>query len=62
MEKSEAAKAAQKRYMEKFVVARVRMPSEDYPAVQSHAESMGESVSAFINRAINETMQRDKEK
>ena len=62
MEKSEAAKAAQKRYMEKFVVARVRMPAESYPAVQAHAQNMGESVSGFINRAIAETMERDAQK
>lgn len=29
--------------------------------LQAHAESRGESVNAFINRAIDEAMQRDKE-
>ena len=28
--------------------------------IKDHAESMGESVNGFINRAINETMERDK--
>lgn len=28
--------------------------------IKAHAESMGESVNAFINRAIDETMERDK--
>lgn len=28
--------------------------------IKDHAESMGESVNGFINRAINETMNRDK--
>lgn len=27
--------------------------------IQAHAESCGESVNAFINRAITETMERD---
>ena len=29
--------------------------------IQAHAESLGESVNAFINRAIDEAMQRDKQ-
>lgn len=29
-------------------------------AIKDHAESMGESVNGFINRAITETMERDK--
>lgn len=31
-------------------------------ALQAHAEQQGESVNAFINRAIAETMERDKQK
>ena len=46
--------------MEKFAVARVRMDREKYEAVQAHAEARSESVNGFINRAIEETMQRDK--
>lgn len=61
-EKTEAQKRAQKNYMEKFAVARVRMEREQYEAVQAHAAAQGESVNAFINRAISETMQRDNEK
>ena len=30
-------------------------------AIKTHAESKGESVNGFINRAINETMEREKE-
>ena len=58
-EKTEAQKKAQKKYMEKFMVARVRMERERYADVQSHAETRGESVNGFINRAIDETMERD---
>ena len=28
--------------------------------IKTHAESMGESVNGFINRAIDETMERDR--
>lgn len=58
-EKTEAQKRAQKAYMEKFAVARVRMEREKYEAVQVHAEAHGESVNGFINRAISEAMERD---
>jgi len=30
-------------------------------AIKAHAESKGESVNGFINRAINETMERERE-
>lgn len=30
-------------------------------AIKAHAESKGESVNGFINRAINETMEREGE-
>lgn len=58
-EKTEAQKRAQKAYMEKFAVARVRMEREKYEAVQAHAAARGESVNGFINRAISEAMERD---
>ena len=58
-EKTEAQKKAQQKYMDRFAVARVRMDRERYDAVQAHAESRSESVNGFINRAIEETMERD---
>mgnify|MGYP005758169437 CR=1 FL=1 len=58
-EKSKAQKDAQKKYMERFAVARVRMTTDHYEAVKAHAEAGGESVNSFINRAIDETIQRD---
>ena len=58
-EKTAAQKRAQKAYMEKFAVARVRMDREQYERVQAHAEAQGESVNGFINRAISEAMERD---
>jgi hypothetical protein len=57
-----AQKAAQQKYMEKFAVARVRMETEKSEAVKTHAAALGESVNAFINRAIDETIERDNAK
>ena len=59
-EKTEAQKRAQQKYMDKFVVARVRLPKEDHEKVKDHAERMGESLNGFVGRAIHETMERDK--
>ena len=54
-------KAAQK-YLAKMDEIRIRMPKESglKEAIQAHAESKGESVQAFIIRAINEAMEREK--
>ena len=40
---------------------KVRTAKGKREIIQSHAESRGESVNAFINRALDEAMQRDKE-
>ena len=61
-EKTEAQKRAQEKYMEKFAVARVRMEKGQYDKVQAHAASCGESVSGFINRAIENQIERDNDK
>lgn len=50
---------AHKRYMKDFVEIKVRMTAEKRTTVQEHAANMGESTTAFINRAIDETMSRD---
>lgn len=38
----------------------VTMPKGRKDEIKAHAEDRGESVNAFINRAIDETMERDK--
>ena len=58
-EKTAAQKRAQKAYMGKFARVELRMTQEKRDAVQAHAEAQGESVNGFINRAIEETMERD---
>ena len=56
---TEARKAANKRYIDKFVEVKVRMTPEHRTEVQQHAQEMEESTTAFINRAIDETIARD---
>ena len=56
---SDAQKRAQRKYMEKYVEVKVRMTPEQRSIVQMHAQKMGESATVFINRAIDEAMERD---
>ena len=59
---TEARRRAKKKYNDRFVEIKVRVTPEKRSIIQEHAASMGESATAFINRAIDETMERDKEK
>lgn len=56
---TEAQARASKRYLAKFAEVNVRMLPEERDTIKSHAEARGESVSAFIRRAIRETIARD---
>lgn len=53
---------AHKRYMKNYVEIKVRMTADKRALVQEHAAKMGESATGFINRAIDETMERDNQK
>lgn len=54
--------AVKNRYNDKtYDRINLTVPKGDKDIIKSHAESRGESVNAFINRAIDEAMQRDKE-
>ena len=44
---------------EKLDRVNLTMPKGQKDTVKAHAEARGESLNAFINRAITETMQRD---
>ena len=59
---TKARKEANARYMENFVEVKTRMTPEKRAIIKAHAKDQGESVNAFINRAIDEAMRRDKEK
>ena len=39
----------------------LRVDKGQKQVIKDHADSMGESVNGFINRAISETIKRDKE-
>ena len=56
---TEARARANKKYMEQFVEMKVRVSPERREAIRAHAEAQGESLNAFINRAIDETMERE---
>jgi uncharacterized protein (DUF1778 family) len=56
---TEARARANKKYMEQFVEIKVRMTPDKRSAVQAHAARMGESTTAFINRAIDNQIAAD---
>ena len=57
---SEARKRANDKYLkEKVEEFKVRFPKGKKDEIKAHAEAQGESTNAFINRAIDETMERD---
>lgn len=56
-----ASTKAQNKYIAKaYDRINLTMPKGKKDAVQDHAAQNGESVNAFINRAIDEAMERDR--
>ncbi len=53
------ARAASKYLKESVEDIRIRVPKGQKAIIKEHAESQGESMNAFVIRAIDETMQRD---
>ena len=57
---SEARRKAVRNYLSKFKEIRVRVLPERHEEIVSHAKKMGDkSTVAFVERAIQETMDRD---
>ena len=59
-----AVSKAQQRAVNKYVKnnydeVKLRMPKGKKDVIQVHAAQQGESVNAYINRAIDEAMQRE---
>ena len=54
-----AQSKAHNNYIAKFARLEVRTTVEQRGAIQAHAAAQGESVNGFINRAIQEAMERD---
>lgn len=60
MATTKASQRAVNKYMkENYDRVNLTMPKGKKESVQAHAEARGESVNAFINRAIDEAMERD---
>jgi hypothetical protein len=57
-------KVANERYLSKMDEIRVRLTKESgqKKVIQAHIASTGESMNAFVQRAIWETIEKDKEK
>lgn len=53
-------KAVNKYVRDNYDRVNVNMPKGKKDEIKAHAEARGESVNAFINRAVLETMERDK--
>ena len=63
MPTSDALKRAIKKYdQEKIDRIPMRVPKGKKEIIQDHAAAHGESVNAFLNRAVDETIQRDNNK
>ena len=43
-----------------YVRVNLTIPKGQKETIKAHAEAQGESLNAFINRAITETMERDR--
>lgn len=60
MPRSESMDRAIKKYEQEKVDRVVfRVPKGMKEQIQAHAEKQGESLSAFLNRAVQETIERD---
>ena len=58
---SKAQQKATNKYISKaYDRVNLTLPKGQKDEIQAHAAVQGESVNAFINRAISETMERDK--
>lgn len=55
-----AAKIATNKYRAKFDIIQIRVKQGQRDVISMHAKNNGESMNAFINRAIEETMERDR--
>lgn len=56
---TEAQRRAREKWLEKVEEVRFRVPKGEKEIIQAHAAARGESVNAFLHRAVNETMVRD---
>ena len=57
-----STKAQNKYILKAYDRINLTVPKGDKDKIKAHADARGESVNGFINRAISETMERDKSK
>lgn len=62
MAATSAQQKANQKYREKFVYLQARTTAEHRSKIYEHIEITGESLNAFIMRAIEETISRDNSK
>ena len=61
-QKGKAATRAKNKYnAQNYDSLRIVVPKGQKEEFQAHASDMGESLNGFVNRAIAETLERDKE-
>ena len=60
-EKTSAQKRAQRKYMETKAAIQFVVTPERRDAIKAHAAAHGESLSGFLNRAVDSQIERDKE-
>ena len=58
---SEAQKKANAKYLETQDEIKIRVPKGRKAEIQAHAQAQGESLNGFIVRAVDETIERDKD-
>lgn len=57
---TESRKKANEKYLKESVEdIRIRVPKGQKSIIKNHSDKTGESMNAFVVRAINETMERD---
>lgn len=57
---TEARRKASAKYLKESVEdIRIRVPKGEKAIIKAHADNQGESMNAFVVRAIKETMERD---
>lgn len=63
MAPTDAQRRASKKWQaEKVDDIRFRAPKGKRKEIRDHAESQGETMNSFLNRAVTETMERDQKK
>lgn len=60
MKQTEAQLRATRKYHDKLDNLQIRVPKGAKAVIAEHAAAQGESLNAFVVRAINEAMERDK--